>query len=219
MTLGSGSTAQSCSGTTDAAGTATCTITKVNQISGTVPIAVLFASDGYYQPASAPGATGGGATGTIPTAIIASPPSSGGFVVGDVPAAATPLRLRVPEASARRRWVPTSTSGAHSCGRRTSSAVSTFAGADEGLHRQRAQLRLRCTELPQQLDVEPGHQLFDPPAMIPMYMLVVVSSSITASGSTISGNIKHLVVVQVSPGYGPAPGHDGFGQIIATIAE
>ncbi len=57
----------------------------------------------------------------------------------------------------------------------------------------------------------------NPPATIPAYMLVVVSTAIYASGSTISGTIKHLVVVHVSPGYGPAPGHDGYGTIIATI--
>ena len=50
-----------------------------------------------------------------------------------------------------------------------------------------------------------------------MNMLVVVSSTIQQSGSTEYGNIKHLVVVSVTPGYGPAPGHDGWGHIIATI--
>jgi hypothetical protein len=45
----------------------------------------------------------------------------------------------------------------------------------------------------------------------------VVASAINQSGSTESGNIKHLVVVHVSPGYGPSPGHDGYGQIIATL--
>jgi hypothetical protein len=45
----------------------------------------------------------------------------------------------------------------------------------------------------------------------------VVASSITQSGSTESGNIKHLVIVSTAAGYGPAPGHDGYGNIIATI--
>ncbi len=56
-----------------------------------------------------------------------------------------------------------------------------------------------------------------PPSTIPEYMVVVVSSWINQSGSTESGNIEHLVVVSVAPGYGPAPGHDGYGKIIATI--
>ena len=63
---------------------------------------------------------------------------------------------------------------------------------------------------------DPGNSS-DPPSTIPVNMVVVVASSITKSGSTESGNIKHLVVVSVAAGYGPAPGHDGYGNIIATI--
>jgi hypothetical protein len=48
-------------------------------------------------------------------------------------------------------------------------------------------------------------------------MVVVVASSILKSGSTEYGNIEHLVVVSVAPGYGPAPGHDGYGSIVATL--
>jgi hypothetical protein len=48
-------------------------------------------------------------------------------------------------------------------------------------------------------------------------MLVVVASSIQQSGSTEYGNIKHIVVVSVAAGYGPAPGHDGYGNIVATL--
>ena len=51
MTLGSGSTAQSCTGTTNAAGIASCTIANVNQTAGSVPITVSFAGDAYYRPA------------------------------------------------------------------------------------------------------------------------------------------------------------------------
>ena len=55
MTLGSGSTAQSCTGTTNVAGNASCTIANVNQTAGSVPITVIFAGDAYYRPASALG--------------------------------------------------------------------------------------------------------------------------------------------------------------------
>jgi hypothetical protein len=48
-------------------------------------------------------------------------------------------------------------------------------------------------------------------------MVVVVASAIYQSGSTEYGNIEHLVVVHVAPGYGPAPGHQGYGTIIATL--
>ena len=50
--LGSGSTAQNCTGTTNSSGAATCTITNVNQVVGPVPITVSFTSDGYYASAT-----------------------------------------------------------------------------------------------------------------------------------------------------------------------
>ncbi len=53
MTLGSGSTAQSCTGTTAASGNVSCTIANPNQVSGTVPITSTFAGDAYYVSASA----------------------------------------------------------------------------------------------------------------------------------------------------------------------
>jgi hypothetical protein len=51
---------------------------------------------------------------------------------------------------------------------------------------------------------------------IPAYMGVAVSSSISKSGSAISGNIISIVVVVTDPGYGPNPGHAGTGTIIAA---
>jgi hypothetical protein len=63
---------------------------------------------------------------------------------------------------------------------------------------------------------DPGNSS-GPPATIPVNMVVVVASAISQSGSTEYGNIEHLVVVHVAPGYGPAPGHQGYGTIIATL--
>ena len=80
MTLGSGSTAQSCTGTTNAAGNASCTIADANQVAGSAPIAVSFAGDAYYRPANASGCES--------KVTVAAAPSSGGFVVGDVTAGA-----------------------------------------------------------------------------------------------------------------------------------
>ncbi|HET9172013.1 MAG TPA: choice-of-anchor P family protein [Actinospica sp.] len=54
FTLGSGSSAQTCSGTTNASGSASCTISSVNQPSTTKSIGVTaaFAGDAYYSPSS-----------------------------------------------------------------------------------------------------------------------------------------------------------------------
>ena len=53
ITLGSGLGAQTCTGTTDATGTATCTIATVNQPLGPNSVAANFAGDGFYLPSSA----------------------------------------------------------------------------------------------------------------------------------------------------------------------
>jgi hypothetical protein len=58
-----------------------------------------------------------------------------------------------------------------------------------------------------------------PPATVPGNMAVIVSSAITKSGSTISGNVKKIVVIQTNPGYGPAPGKVGTGKVIAILCS
>jgi hypothetical protein len=47
-------------------------------------------------------------------------------------------------------------------------------------------------------------------------MGVVVTTSVTKSGSTSSGNVAQIVVVQTDAGYSTAPGHVGTGLIVAT---
>jgi hypothetical protein len=63
---------------------------------------------------------------------------------------------------------------------------------------------------------DPGNST-PPPATIPAYMAIIVSSSITKSGSTISGDTPHLVIVKTDPGYQGNPGHAGTGTIVGVI--
>ncbi len=56
-----------------------------------------------------------------------------------------------------------------------------------------------------------------PPDTIPAFMGVIVSSKIDKSGSTISGDTVHIVVVKTDPGYAPNPGHAGSGRVIAIV--
>ena len=58
---------------------------------------------------------------------------------------------------------------------------------------------------------------FPPAGAIPAYMGVIVSSRVSQSGSTISGDIKRIVIVRTSPGYANNPGHDGKGFIVADV--
>ena len=53
FTLGSGSTAQTCSGVTSANGAVSCTIAVTGQPPGPIPVTDSFGGDAYYQPANA----------------------------------------------------------------------------------------------------------------------------------------------------------------------
>jgi hypothetical protein len=72
LTLGSGTTAQSCSAVTDASGVASCSIGVVAQPPGAADVAASFAGDAFYQSASA-----------ATTTTVFSALARGVFVVGD----------------------------------------------------------------------------------------------------------------------------------------
>lgn len=63
---------------------------------------------------------------------------------------------------------------------------------------------------------QPGNSS-NPPATIPPYMSVIISSSVQKNGSVITGNVKRIVIVKTDPGYGPSPGHVGTGQVVAIL--
>jgi hypothetical protein len=48
-------------------------------------------------------------------------------------------------------------------------------------------------------------------------MGVIVSSSINNSGSKISGDTPHIVIVKTNPGYQNDPGHAGTGTVVVQI--
>lgn len=62
---------------------------------------------------------------------------------------------------------------------------------------------------------DPGNSS-GPPNSVPAFITVMVSSSITKTGSIISGNIPRMVVIRTDPGYGPNPGHAGTGTVVAV---
>jgi hypothetical protein len=63
----------------------------------------------------------------------------------------------------------------------------------------------------------PGNSSKPPARPLPTDMVIIVSSKVTQRGSTISGNILHLVVVKVNPGYAPNPGHTGTGKVEGVV--
>jgi photosystem II stability/assembly factor-like uncharacterized protein len=63
---------------------------------------------------------------------------------------------------------------------------------------------------------DPGNSS-GPPASVPEFMTVIVSSSITKSGSMLSGNIPEMAIVKTDPGYAPDPGHPGTGTVTEIV--
>ena len=64
---------------------------------------------------------------------------------------------------------------------------------------------------------DPGNSTPPPAGPLPAYMAVIVSSSISKSGSTISGNTPQIVIVRTNPGYDSNPGHAGTGTVVAQV--
>ena len=57
---------------------------------------------------------------------------------------------------------------------------------------------------------------------LPTYMGVIVTSRYAKSGSLISGDTFHIVIVNTTnsgydPGIDPNPGHPGTGKVVATV--
>jgi len=87
-------------------------------------------------------------------------------------------------------------------------APSAFKGFENSLH---------VPGCPTSWTTAPGSSPPPPAGSLPSYMGVIVASSITASGSTVSGNVVHVAVVTTNPGYAPASGHAGTGTVV-TLA-
>jgi hypothetical protein len=186
FTLGTGATAQTCNGITDAAGVAACTIFPVNQPFGAGTVTADFAGDAFYLPSS-----------DSATTIIFAFLDHGAFVVGDL--TATGLVEFWGEDWSHQNVLS---------GRRVSPSFKGFADSIS-------------TNPPACGDTwtsGPGNSA-KPPDTLPPFMGVVVSNSITKSGSTISGNVHAIVVVQTDPGYAPNPGHPGKGTVVAVYCH
>jgi hypothetical protein len=65
---------------------------------------------------------------------------------------------------------------------------------------------------------DPGNSS-QPPQTVAPAITVIVASSITKSGSVISGNIPKTVIVQTDPGYDSNPGHAGTGTVISVSCQ
>ncbi|MFJ2033968.1 hypothetical protein [Streptosporangium sp. NPDC087985] len=64
---------------------------------------------------------------------------------------------------------------------------------------------------------DPGNGSNPPKGPLPDYMGVIVSSSISKTGSAISGDTAHIIVVKTDAGYDGDAGHPGTGSVVATV--
>jgi hypothetical protein len=193
LTLGSGASAQGCPATTLPDGSATCTIAAVNQPLGPGTISAGFAGDAFYLPSSA-------SAQTLVFAFLAR----GAFVIGDQGSAA---------GTAVTFW------GAQwATLNRLSGGVppDSFKGFAAGTSEPPANGN--------QWTTGPGNSGAPPSPALPAYMGVVVSDSITESdsltrsGSAVTGDTVHMVVVKVDPDYDGNPGHAGTGTVVAVFS-
>lgn len=189
LTIGSGAAGQSCTAITDANGAAICAIANVSQPLGPdLSIKATFAGDGIYLPASI----------SSTALVFAYAGGSGGaFVIGDRNAE---INQTITFWSSK--W---STQNALSGG----NVPSSF----KGFANRSTSTPVSCGAT---WTTDPGNSSIPPPT-IPAYMAVIVSSSITKSGATITGNTPKIVIVRTNIGYGPSPGKNGTGTVVGVL--
>jgi len=184
FTLGTGITAQTCNGVTNASGIATCAISPVAQPLGPGVVAASFAADPFYRAAS-----------DDATTMVFAFPDGGVFAIGNLSAS---LGASATFWSSQWSRVNALSGGA---------APTAFKGFVNGLSAQPPACGSTWTS-------GPGNSS-NPPATVPAFMGVLIPSAVGQSGSTISGNVFKIVVVQTGAGYGPAPGQSGTGTVVA----
>ncbi len=184
--------AQSCSGTTDASGAASCTISPVSSQLGNQTVTSVFAGDAYYLPSS-----------DSDEVVVFAFPSRGAFTLGDLTAAGA--------GSSTVTWWSHSWSSLNRLS--AGQTPSSFKGFASGVTLPQMSPPELCGTT---FTAQPGNS-GHPPDTVPEYMGVLVTSSVTQAGSTLNGSWGSIVVVHTDPGYGPNPGHPGTGTIVATF--
>ena len=190
LTLSLGS--QSCTGTTDATGVASCSL-FVSVALGPEPLQATFAGDAFYLPSAD----------TSKSAIVFAFPSRGAFVLGNNTVAGATSSTTV-------TWWANNWAALN--GLSVGAAPTAFKGFAANVALPSGTPPSICSG---NWTTGPGNS--PPPASgVPTYMGVLVASSVRKGGRTIFGNTVEIVVVKVNPGYTPSPGAHGTGTIVAV---
>jgi len=185
--LGSGASAQTCSASTAVDGSARCAIDPVNQALGPGQASASFGGDGFYMAAS-----------TSASALVFEYATGGTFVLGDGSAGV---------GSSETFWADTWSSENTLSGGAGPSSFKGFANTPSSTPPV-------CGGT---WTSDPGNSSGPPPAPLPGYMAVVVSSAVSKSSSTITGNITQIVIVKTDAGYAPDPQFHGTGTVVAVL--
>jgi hypothetical protein len=171
LSLGSGASAQSCTGTTDAAGGASCTINPVAQPLGAGTAGAAFGGDTTF-----------GASSTSVATLVFRYLDGQSFAVGDRSATigATVTYFGVEWT----KWNALSN---------TAKPTPLFRGLAAHLASDPAQPGSTWS-------ASPADEA-SPPSSVPSYMAVLITSRVDRSGAQISGDVTRLAVIQTNPGY------------------
>jgi hypothetical protein len=196
LTLGSGSSAQSCQGQTQADGWVSCQIATVDQPLGNQPVSATFSGDTYYSASAATGQQ---------SLVFSYLPAGGGFALGDQTVdSATPTTTLT--------WWGSKWSKSNSLSGGT--APASFKGFAQTFVSGPTTVTDPACGGTWTGSTGGGANL---PNSVPAYMALVVPSKITQSGSTISGNVAEVVIVKTNAGYQPDPSDPGTGTVVATL--
>jgi hypothetical protein len=172
--LGAGAGAQSCTGNTNAAGSASCTINPVAQPLGPGTATASFAGEASFALSSA----------SVPTLVFRYL-NGQSFAVGDLSASIGATVTYYGGA-----WAVSNTLS------NTAKPPPQFKGFVQQLASDPAQ--------PGGTWSTPAPDQLVPPPSVPSYMAVLITSRVDRNRSQITGNVTRLAVIQTDPGYSPA---------------
>jgi hypothetical protein len=186
---------RTCSGVTDAAGVASCSIADVPAESlGETTVTTTFSGDRYYRPAT-----------DTDEVIVFAFPERGAFVLGDDTVSTT-------ETGGTVTWWHDAWYARNSVSGGV--APSSFKGF--AAHVTSLPTTTPADSCGVDFHTRPGSSP-PPPAEVPSYMGVIVADDVDKSGNSVMGTWGRIVVVDTDAGYRPVAGHPGTGTIVATF--
>ena len=187
FSLGAGGGLQTCAGTTDVTGLASCTIASVSQPLGTATLSATFAGDAFDRTASAAGST-----------IVFAYLSRGAFIVGNLSGVTNATVTW---------WSPKWSKVNLLSGGTAPSTFKGFAGV----------LSSTPPIAGGTWSTSGGNSGVPPTSVPAYIAVIITTFVKQINSTTFSGADTHIAIVRVSPGYNPATGSPGTGTLIGIL--